>query len=164
MAKNERNPRPSGDFRPDAAAERRQAKFAVPADDVIPFAPGVAVIPDDDPELTAASTEAIERFGEFLTRFEHRRKRDTFAVKVPFADDYGREYMWVVVTGMDGKYLTGTLDNSPAYVRSVSAGQKVRVPRKGLSDWLVVRDGVPHGGFTIRVVEARLRGANGEAA
>lgn len=163
MIDGERNSKSGRIFRTDAAEERRLAKFAtdpgsLPAD----RHDGVAIIPDDDFELAAASAEAVERFGEFLTRFEHRRPGDTFAVKVPFTDDYGREYMWVVVTAIDGQYMIGKLDNRPAYVRSVSAGQIVRVPRRGLTDWLVVRAGVPHGGFTIRVVESRLRG--GEAA
>lgn len=128
------------------------------------MAAGVALIADDDAELNAASAEAVERFGEFLTRFEYRRPSDTFAVKVPFTDDYGREYMWVMVTGVDGEYLIGKLDNRPAYIRSITAGQVVRVPRRGLTDWLVVRGGIPHGGFTMRVIESRLRRANGEAA
>ncbi|MCZ2344225.1 MAG: DUF2314 domain-containing protein, partial [Bacteroidales bacterium] len=64
----------------------------------------------------------------------------------------------------DGPYLIGQLDNRPAYIRSVRVGQTVRVPRRGLTDWLIVRRGIPHGGFTMRVIASRLRRANGEAA
>ncbi|MCZ2341180.1 MAG: DUF2314 domain-containing protein, partial [Bacteroidales bacterium] len=108
MAKPDSNDRTAGFANCDAAAERRQAKFSDRRETAsVPDASltdSIALIADNDAELTAATAEAVERFGEFLTRFEHRRPGDTFAVKVPFTDDYGREYMWVMVTAVDGPY------------------------------------------------------------
>lgn len=158
MPDRERNKRTAGNTRANARAERLRAKRAgrLPA-------PAVAVVPDDDPRLTAAAAEANRRFGEFLAAFDRRKPGETFAVKVPFADDYGREFMWVSVAAVDDAFIVGRLDNRPAFVQAVHAGQKVRVPRTGLNDWLIVRGGQLEGGFTLKVVEDRVRGG-GEAA
>lgn len=128
--------------------------------DVEPAAPTVS-IPDDDPQLTAAVSEANRRFDEFLDAFAHRSDADQFAVKARFMDDYGREYMWLTVTAVDGSHIFGQLDNDPATVRAIRRGQPVRVPRAGLNDWLFTKGEQRVGGFTVSVLERR---ANGEAA
>lgn len=157
MSDKERNKRTAGYTRASGRAERQRVKRA----GGLPL-PAVAVLPDDDPKLAAAAAEANRRFGEFLAAFESRRPGETFAVKVPFADDYGREFMWVNVASVDDRFVIGRLDNRPAYVRAVRAGQKVRVPRTGLNDWLIVRGGELVGGFTLKVIQQRASG--GEAA
>jgi uncharacterized protein YegJ (DUF2314 family) len=153
MPDHERNKRIAGYTRANARAERMRAKRI----SRLPV-PAVAVLPDDDPRLAAAAAEANRRFGEFLAAFDHRKPGETFAVKVPFADDYGREYMWVRVAAVDDRYIVGRLDNRPAFVRAVRPGQKVRVPRAGLNDWLIVRGGQLEGGFTLKVVQERTQG------
>lgn len=125
-----------------------------------PPAPTVS-IPDDDPQLTAAVSEANRRFDEFLHAFARRSDDDRFAVKARFMDDYGREYMWLTVTAVDGAHIYGQLDNDPATVRAIRRGQPVRVPRTGLNDWLFTQGAERVGGFTVQVLERR---ANGEAA
>ncbi len=132
-----------------------------PADEPPPTPPQLVSIPDDDPQLTAAVGEAHRRFDEFLTAFAHRTDADRFAVKARFMDDYGREYMWLTVTAVDGHHIYGQLDNDPATVRAVRRGQPVRVPRNGLNDWLFTQGAERVGGFTVKVLERR---ANGEAA
>lgn len=135
----------------------------IPDDEPAPSAPSphLISIPDDDPQLSAAVTEAHRRFDEFLTAFAHRTDADRFAVKARFMDDYGREYMWVTVTAVDGQHIYGQLDNDPATVRAVRRGQPVRVSRAGLNDWLFTQGAARVGGFTVKVLE---RWANGEAA
>ena len=117
---------------------------------------GLVVLADDDPDLKAAAREAVLRLHEFFAAFAQRQPGDLFAVKVPFQDDYGREYMWVKVSSADATHVTGRLDNTPAFVKSISMGQIVRVPLKGLTDWLVLRAGVLRGGFSIPVIEAKM--------
>ncbi len=134
-----------------------------PDDELAPSAPPphLVSIPDDDPQLSAAVTEAHRRFGEFLSAFAHRTDADHFAVKARFMDDYGREYMWLTVTAVDAQHIYGQLDNDPATVRAVRRGQPVRVSRAGLNDWLFTQGAERIGGFTVKVLERR---ANGEAA
>ncbi|MCU0705893.1 MAG: DUF2314 domain-containing protein [Fimbriiglobus sp.] len=127
----------------------------------LPIPPQTVSIPDDDPQLAAAVSEAHTRFDEFLTAFAHRTPADQFAIKARFMDDYGREYMWVSVTAVDGQHIYGQLDNDPATVRAIRRGQNVRVPRAGLNDWLFTQGAERVGGFTVKVLERR---ANGDAA
>lgn len=131
-----------------------------PYDQPVPIA-GVA---DDDPRLSAAAEEANKRFDEFLAAFASRGPADTFAVKVPFADAHGREFMWVSVAGVDATHIVGKLDNRPAFVRAVHVGDSVRVPRSELNDWLYVRGGELHGGFTLRLLDEQLRPQRPDAA
>lgn len=132
------------------------------SEDPVPTPPSQLVsIPDDDPQLTAAVHEANSRFDEFLTAFAHRTDADRFAIKARFMDDYGKEYMWVTVTAVDGEHIYGQLDNDPATVRAIRRGQPVRVLRSGLNDWLYTHGSERVGGFTVKVLERR---ANGEAA
>jgi uncharacterized protein YegJ (DUF2314 family) len=122
----------------------------------------IAGLPDDDPQLRAAVAEANGRFDEFLLALSDRGPTDLFAVKAPFIDDFGREYMWVAVSNVDGSHIYGKLDNEPATVRTVRRGQPVRVPLSLLNDWLYVRGCERAGGFTVRLIEQRLR--NDDAA
>lgn len=124
-----------------------------PADAPVP----IAGVEGDDPRMTAAAAEANRRIGEFLTAFSQRQPDDTFAVKLPFADASGLEYMWVSVTAIDDACFHGRLDNQPAFVTTVRAGQTVHVPRAKLNDWLYVRGGELHGGFTLRLLGEKLR-------
>lgn len=124
-----------------------------PTDHPVP----IAGVDGDDPRMAAAAAEANRRLGEFLTAFAARRPDDTFAVKVPFADSAGLEYMWVSVTAVDDAEFVGRLDNQPAFVRTFRVGQTVRVSRADLNDWLYVRGGKLHGGFTLRLLGDRLR-------
>jgi uncharacterized protein YegJ (DUF2314 family) len=126
-------------------------------DDAPPPTVPLAGLPDDDPQLQAAVAEATGRFGEFVSALSDRAPADVFAVKAPFTDDFGREYMWVAVSAVDESHIYGRLDNDPATVRTVRRGQPVRVPRSLLNDWLMVRGGQRLGGFTVRLIENRLR-------
>lgn len=131
-----------------------------PHDQPVPIA-GMA---DDDPRLSAAAEEANKRFDEFLVAFAERGPTDTFAVKVPFTDDHGREFMWVSVNGVDATHIVGKLDNRPAFIQAVHVGDNVRVLRSELNDWLYVRDGELHGGFTLRLLDEQLRPQRPDAA
>lgn len=117
----------------------------------------VVGLSDDDPRLRAAVAEANERFDEFLLAMSDRGPDDTFAVKAPFTDDFGREYMWMAVTSVDAEHIYGWLDNDPITVRTVRRGQPVRVPLSLLNDWMFMRGREQVGGFTVQLIEQRMR-------
>lgn len=151
MRQHDQNRRFAGYTRPNLRAERQKMKKLS-----LMLSPNIALLADDDPAYQKAVEEAQTKFEEFLSALDHRQPGDTFAVKVPFADDYGREYMWVTVSQVDETHIDGRLDNHPAYVRAVKAGQEVRVPRDTLSDWLFVHKGRIVGGFTLSVMRNQL--------
>jgi uncharacterized protein YegJ (DUF2314 family) len=114
----------------------------------------IVEVKEDDPMWKAAVAEANSRFNEFVIALADRTPSDTFAVKAPFTDDFGREYMWVAVSNVDGSHIYGRLDNDPARVRTVKRGQPVKVSRSLLNDWLIVRGDVRVGGFTVPLSES----------
>ena len=76
-----------------------------------------------------------------------------FAVKVPFEDGDYREFMWLMVTALEGDAILGRLDNDPVDVRTVRCGSRVRVDRRTLNDWLFTDNDQMQGGFTIKVIQ-----------
>lgn len=97
----------------------------------------------------AASTEATQRFPEFLTAFAQRQPDDMFAVKLRFEDEHGAEDLWVNISSIDDTAFHGRLDSDPVQVRSLRRGDDVRADRDRLCDWLFLRNGRLFGGFTV---------------
>ena len=77
-----------------------------------------------------------------------------FAVKAPFTEGEHTEFMWIMVTALEGDQILGTLENEPVEMKRLRYGSKVSVRCADLNDW-VVSDGqdVQAGGFTIKVFE-----------
>lgn len=165
MDKPELNTRASGNRRPSAAFQRRKVKGVAMPDQHPPadtrpnrlpaFAVPIRYANDEDPQLAAAVAQANQRFGEFLEALADRKPEETFAVKVPFRDDFGKEYMWLTVSRVDGDTIYGQLGNDPQCVKSVKRGQPVKVARKTLNDWLYTRGDQTHGGFTVAVSDQK---------
>jgi uncharacterized protein YegJ (DUF2314 family) len=154
----EKNRRSAGNTRANASHERWIAKHADdPAPPTPPAVPMVS-ISEDDPRYIDAVAEANRRFDEFLSAFEVRTPADLFEVKSAFRDDFGKEFMWFTVSQVDEDYIHGMLDNDPAQVKSVKRGQRVKILRKQVNDWLYVREGQFYGGFTVKIVQDKNSG------
>ncbi len=126
------------------------------------YYPPVLAIEADDPELQAAVNEARRRWPEFVAAFESRHEEQggddpPFLVKAPFTDGEHVEYMWVRVTGIENDVVYGVLENTPANVRSVKEGNRVRVRLDNLNDWMCILDGQPAGAFTLQVLAKKSR-------
>lgn len=111
-------------------------------------------ISGDDPRMQAAVAEARRRWPEFVAAFERRTPRHKFAVKAPFTEGEHTEFMWLMVTALEGDRILGTLENEPVELKRLRYGSKVSVRCADLNDW-VISDGqnVEAGGFTIKVFE-----------
>jgi uncharacterized protein YegJ (DUF2314 family) len=126
------------------------------------YYPPVLAIEADDPQLQAAVSEARRRWPEFVAAFETRHDQHgddepPFLVKAPFTDGEHVEYMWVRVTGIENQVIYGVLENTPANVRSVAEGQRVRVRLDNLNDWMCILEGRPAGAFTLQVLANKSR-------
>jgi uncharacterized protein YegJ (DUF2314 family) len=108
----------------------------------------------DEPALLEASRKARARLPE-LKRGLSRDLKDGFElrVKAPFMAGEEREYMWVRVQRWEGDQLTGTLEDSPRYVKDLVAGAVVHVREAEIFDWLRdLPDGGREGNETTRVL------------
>ncbi len=125
---------------------------------------------DSDPKMQAAYEKARATFRYFWREMAWERRRivpalDMAVVKVPFQDPPGTKYdskvpeaeqMWLSDVDFDGKAITGTLINSPNWLKSISEGDEARVPLKGITDWMYAIGGRAYGGFTVNAMRAAM--------
>lgn len=125
--------------------------------------------PGDDPEMATASEQARSTFRYFWRELTWERRRivgalGVQAVKIEFADEPSvemrtppqSEHMWIADIDFDGYFVAGTLMNQPNWVRSVSAGDLVRVPLAQIDDWMYSRLDRAYGGFTVNLMRSRM--------
>ena len=113
----------------------------------------VVSVHESDAEMNAAIAEAqatLRTFIEMTTAPSPNVTNATIKVKFPY--DGGDEHIWVNDVVHENGTFTGTVDEDPLYAPGVRAGQRVSVTADRISDWLVVEDGVLHGGYTIKVL------------
>jgi uncharacterized protein YegJ (DUF2314 family) len=113
----------------------------------------VVGVAEDDPEMTAAISEARATLPKFWQIFEKRERGETdFALKVRITDKKGVEHFWVIdIERRDGKTM-GTINNDPDTVASVKLGDRLEIPEGDISDWLYRRDGKMVGNRTLKAL------------
>ncbi len=125
------------------------------------FAPG------DDAAMLAAYKNAQDNFKYFWRElsWEYRRiipALDMAAVKVAFMQTIPGEeeplveHMWVNDINFDGDTISGVLINSPNELTNIEEGDEVAVPLNQISDWLIICEGQPYGGYTLQVMRAQM--------
>ena len=124
-----------------------------------------------DPEMKQAIEQARSTFRFFWREIIRDRSRivpvnGMESVKVPFSeergpthsdDNPGTEEMWLSDPDFDGKYISGVLINSPAWIKSVKEGDNVNIQLDQISDWICVRgDDEVYGAYTVNVIRSRM--------
>lgn len=114
--------------------------------------PPVVYAEGNDP----AMNDAIQRAREELATFETvltspQPNQIKFGVKVSIPHSGGAEHLWLGNPVFDGDSLSGVVEDVPIYAKNISRGEKIRVHRHGISDWMYMEDGRLRGGYTIRV-------------
>src|SRR6266478_6367177 len=122
-----------------------------------PFVP-VTSISEDNPDFKAAVEEAKRRWPEFVAAFEKRQPDQVFGVKVPFQDGDDTEFMWISVSAIEGDSILGKLDNDPVDVKTVKAGDQVRIQLADLNDWAYMEENEMKGGFTVKILTKQVQG------
>jgi uncharacterized protein YegJ (DUF2314 family) len=112
---------------------------------------------DDDPQMSEAVNKARKNFGDFLAAYKNRNESQrSFSVSIPFAAEYGPEYVWLTTfEEKDGK-LFGIVDNLPQSVTTVKLGDRVEVNEQKIFDWFYIENEKLVGGQTIRVRRDRM--------
>ena len=125
---------------------------------------------DDDPEMEQANENARATFRYFWREVAWERRRivpalDLAVVKAPFSDGPQAkrspevpevEHMWISDVDFDGRTVTGTLMNSPNWLRTIRQGDSVRVPLKQIGDWMYVISGEAFGAYTVNLLRSRM--------
>ena len=124
----------------------------------------------DDPEMLKAHAVARANFRYLWREIVRDRGRivpalEMAAVKAPFSDPKPRfslkkqpqvEHMWISDVDFDGQNVTGTLINSPNWLKSVKEGDDVSIPLAQISDWMFATDDEVYGAFTVNLLRSRM--------
>jgi uncharacterized protein YegJ (DUF2314 family) len=111
----------------------------------------------DDTQMNAAMATAKRRFGQFDSAFKWGHyDQGKFSLKVQFANSKGHEYIWVTDIALEKGQYWGLLSDTPATDINVRYGERLKVGRQDVVDWLYGKDSILHGGYTIRVLELRM--------
>ena len=122
-----------------------------------PGPPGYTMVPDNDRAVERAVRNARRSLGFFVAALKAKKPGDTgFEVKKGFIDGNNVEHLWIGDLSYDGTNFHGRINNKPLDVHNVQLGQKVTVAPREVSDWMFVKNGKLVGGYTTRVLYARL--------
>jgi uncharacterized protein YegJ (DUF2314 family) len=113
--------------------------------------------PDKDPEMDKAVQTARETVDTFVAALKAPTANQTsFTVKKPFKDGEQVEHIWLSNASFDGTKFSGRVDNEPVDVKNVKMGETAVVGKGEISDWFYVDNGKLVGGYTIRVLYAKM--------
>lgn len=123
----------------------------------VPGPPGYASVADNDRAMEHAVRSARHSLGFFIAALRANKSDDTgFEVKKAFVDGNNVEHLWIGYLTFDGKNFHGKINNRPRDLHNVKLGQAVTVAPGHITDWMFVKNGKLVGGYTTRVLYARL--------
>jgi uncharacterized protein YegJ (DUF2314 family) len=118
---------------------------------------GYAKVSDDDKQIDRAVENAQRTLGFFMAALKAKKNGDTvFEIKKGFIDGDKVEHLWIKRVTYDGKNFHGQIDNQPLEVSNVHLGQRITVAPEAVTDWMFLKNGKLIGGYTTRVLYARL--------
>ena len=122
-----------------------------------PGHPGYAHVADNDKAMERAVEHAQRSLGFFMAALRANKPGDTtFELKKGFVDGDKCEHLWISRVTYDGKNFHGRINNRPLEVNNVQLGKRVTVAPREVSDWMFLKNGKLMGGYTTRVLYARL--------
>ncbi|TPN53004.1 DUF2314 domain-containing protein [Mesorhizobium sp. B1-1-7] len=127
------------------------------AQDVDPGDDKTIIFTKDDPEMAAATAQALTSLDEFLALAEAPPSgTERFKLKVKVRDGNVTEHFWVIPFRRTETGFVGILANQPEQVRNVVLGQNIEFTRDDISDWGYTRDGRQVGSFTVCVMFKKM--------
>ena len=115
-------------------------------------------IDDEDREMNDAMVTARETVGEFIKELHSPSEDKICMIKMPIDNEGQQEHIWIDnVKYKNGRFIgnLANVPNSPKYEQ----GDEVSIEESGISDWVVLyENGKQLGGYTLEVMEKRMRG------
>lgn len=116
--------------------------------------PNVVDVSETDDEMNAAMAKARSEFPKFLAEFESGAGE--FSVKLRFEEEEQVEHIWMTDLVSNDEGLWGHVGNEPVRISGVAFGDRYKIEVPLVSDWLILREAGPVGGYTIRVLVSRM--------
>ncbi|MDE2447308.1 MAG: DUF2314 domain-containing protein [Alphaproteobacteria bacterium] len=121
-------------------------------------------VPADDKMMNAAIAKALETLPKFWAHLAKPRPgEENFALKLKISDGAKVEHFWCGHIEGDAVSATCVIDNDPEIVKTVKAGERIKVDPALISDWMLTRGDKILGGQTIRVLLPHLDEAQADA-
>lgn len=108
----------------------------------------------DDAALAKAAQDARANWKEFETAY-NAKNGESFFVKAPFKDGEEVEHMWIKVSAIDQKNVTGVLNNDPEMVHNIKIGDTVTILIDQTEDWMYRLNKELKGGYSIKVLQGQ---------
>ena len=110
-----------------------------------------------DPEMNGAISQARAELDEFVKAVTSPAPTQTkFGAKVAIPHAGGAEHIWLAQPMFEADSIVGIVEAAPLYLKGIAAGDRVRVDRDAISDWMYLDNGKLRGGYTVRVAIDRL--------
>jgi uncharacterized protein YegJ (DUF2314 family) len=121
-------------------------------------------VPTDDAGIEAATQHARSTIDDFKQALGHPKpEQSDFSVKVQLHEDGGVHYLWLQQLTWAGSSFSGTLGSDASGMKDHKPGEVVTVAADQVCDWMYVENKKLVGGFTLRAIRDKLRGAQREA-
>jgi uncharacterized protein YegJ (DUF2314 family) len=99
--------------------------------------------------MEAATARARKEVDTFISELS-KPTGENHAVKVPITDSGGTEHFWLIDVSFQNGQFEGLVNNEPGIVKNVRMGEKRKVNKAEISDWMFMRGGKLYGNYTMR--------------
>lgn len=103
----------------------------------------------DQKEMDKAIARARKEVDSFIKELA-KPKGENHAIKVPITDKNGTEFFWLTEVKYKDGTFEGTINNEPGIVKNVKMGERRKVKKADVADWLFLREGKMYGNYTVR--------------
>ena len=110
--------------------------------------PDTLVVDYSESEMDKAISKSKSRIQEFHDALV-AKDADSYSVKAPITDQNGTEHFWLTDVQFKDGTFQGLIGNDPSIVKNVKFGQVWLIAEEEISDWMYMKSGMIHGGFTI---------------
>ena len=105
-----------------------------------------------DPAMKQAIVEARATVAEFDTALGKPGERRGFAVKAKFVEGAEAEWLWISNPRATSEGFEGEIGSDPERIKSLKAGDKAKVRRDAIGDWMFLGAEGLEGGYSVRVL------------
>jgi uncharacterized protein YegJ (DUF2314 family) len=114
-------------------------------------------VPKDDPAMAEAIATARHSLPQLLHLITAPPSGLRYlSVKTPLTDGVNVEHVWLTDVALRAGRFVGKIGNDLETVRGWAIGDSVTILPDSLSDWMATVDGRMLGGFSVRVLRARM--------
>jgi uncharacterized protein YegJ (DUF2314 family) len=117
----------------------------------------VKTVPSEDQLMNSAIENAKLTFTQFDTAFKNGHfDTSQFSLKIRFETAIGGEHIWTYGITFQNNSYYGIIDEDPVAAKNIRKGDKVKITKDNLSDWMYSDNGTLRGGFTIRALRDKM--------